>query len=396
DSHFPGGWGGGGSPPFPRWGGDSLPAPAAPPWPLAAGAVAEPPPTSSVAPRRPVGGGSVGGGGASGKHYGQFTCEACKAFFKRSVRRNPPYSCRGAKTAPCQHHPHPVPVRRLPKVPPGRHYEGKVEVVGSPSPCQGCWDPPDSLWAAVGGGFISLLLRARALSPLPLRRPVACPTAWWLGASCELASRLLFIANRVGQAIPFFPGGKKNFAALDHVGPASRLGWSRLFRPHRGAERPAPARRPAAGRAGLPEPAPMAAERVCLHGAHRSSKQVEKLYGAARPTPAEYACLKAVALFSSHTVGLSDLGHVESVPEKSQCAREEYVRSQHPSRPAASAACCWRTPLPAQRLARPRLEQLFFLCAWWGQDPHETSIRSWTCMILKGSLSNSGYSMLLF
>lgn len=47
----------------------------------------------------------VCGDKSSGKHYGQFTCEGCKSFFKRSVRRNLTYTCRANRTCPIdQHH----------------------------------------------------------------------------------------------------------------------------------------------------------------------------------------------------------------------------------------------------------------------------------------------------
>ncbi|MFH4984072.1 hypothetical protein AB6A40_010781 [Gnathostoma spinigerum] len=42
----------------------------------------------------------VCGDKASGRHYGAVSCEGCKGFFKRSIRKQIGYVCRGSKDCP--------------------------------------------------------------------------------------------------------------------------------------------------------------------------------------------------------------------------------------------------------------------------------------------------------
>merc|ERR1719341_350682 len=90
--------------------------------------------------------------------------------------------------------------------------------------------------------------------------------------------------------------------------------------------------------------------------------------------------MKAVVLFTTDAIGLTDSTLVEQLQEKSQCALEEYCRTQHPNQPARFGKLLLR--LPSLRTVSSRvIEQLFFV-RLVGKTPIETLIRD---MILSGS-----------
>ncbi|XP_058863589.1 nuclear receptor subfamily 2 group F member 5-like [Acipenser ruthenus] len=330
----------------------------------------------------------VCGDKSSGKHYGQFTCEGCKSFFKRSVRRNLSYTCRGNRDCPIdQHHRNQCQYCRFKKclkvgmrreaVQRGRMSNSQT------SPGQYLTNGSDPYnGQAYLSGFISLLLRAE---PYPTSRygTQCMQTNNLMGIEniCELAARLLFSAVEWAKNIPFFP----DLQLADQVS-LLRMTWSELFVLN-AAQCSMPLHvAPLLAAAGL-HASPMPADRVVAFMDHIRvfQEQVEKLKTLQVDT-AEYCCLKALVLFTSDAMGLSDMAHVESIQEKSQCALEEYVRNQYPSQPNRFGRLLLR--LPSLRIvSSPVIEQLFFV-RLVGKTPIETLLRD---MLLSGSSFNWPY-----
>ncbi len=88
----------------------------------------------------------------------------------------------------------------------------------------------------------------------------------------------------------------------------------------------------------------------------------------------------------SDACGLSDAAHIESLQEKSQCALEEYVRSQYPNQPSRFGKLLLRLP-SLRTVSSSVIEQLFFV-RLVGKTPIETLIRD---MLLSGSSFNWPY-----
>merc|ERR1719458_2124264 len=318
---------------------------------------------------------------SSGKHYGQVTCEGCKSFFKRSVRRNLTYQCRGNKNCPIdQHHRNQCQHCRLKKcykagmrkeaVQPGRipHHQSMIGFPGFSS--------PDPLAAPSGylSSYISMLLRAE---PYTTRYGQLNMQNNMTGIEqiCEMAARLMFSSVEWTRNIPGFP----ELQVTDQVG-LLRLVWSELFVLN-AAQCSMPLHvAPLLAAAGL-HGSPMAADRVVNFMDHIRifQEQVEKLK-ALHVDNAEYSCMKAIVLFTSDAPGLSDVQIIEQMQEKSQCALEEYCRSQYPNQPTRFGRLLLRLP-SLRTVSSAVIEQLFFV-RLVGKTPIETLIRD---MVLSGN-----------
>uniref|UniRef100_A0A8C6VR15 Nuclear receptor subfamily 2 group F member 2 n=1 Tax=Naja naja TaxID=35670 RepID=A0A8C6VR15_NAJNA len=205
-------------------------------------------------------------------------------------------------------------------------------------------------------GYISLLLRAE---PYPTSRfgsqCMQPNNIMGIENICELAARMLFSAVEWARNIPFFP----DLQITDQVA-LLRLTWSELFVLN-AAQCSMPLHvAPLLAAAGL-HASPMSADRVVAFMDHIRifQEQVEKLK-ALHVDSAEYSCLKAIVLFTSDACGLSDVAHVESLQEKSQCALEEYVRSQYPNQPTRFGKLLLRLP-SLRTVSSSVIEQLFFV-----------------------------------
>ncbi|XP_067286942.1 nuclear receptor subfamily 2 group F member 6b isoform X2 [Pseudorasbora parva] len=339
----------------------------------------------------------VCGDKSSGKHYGVFTCEGCKSFFKRSIRRNLNYTCRSNRECQIdQHHRNQCQYCRLKKC---FRVGMRKEVQRGRIPPSHAGISPASMVGAggdAGGGpgmgadffngqpvseLISLLLRAE---PYPNSRYGAQCGQQLSGANssimgidniCELAARLLFSTIEWARNIPYFP----DLPVSEQVA-LLRLSWSELFILNAAQSALPLHTAPLLAAAGF-HSSPMPADRVVsfMDQVRVFQDQVDKL-ARLQVDSAEYSCLKAIALFSPDACGLSDPAHIESLQEKAQVALTEYERIQYPGQPQRFGRLLLR--LPALRAVPANLISQLFFMRLVGKTPIETLIRD---MQLSGS-----------
>ncbi|KAM9383814.1 nuclear receptor subfamily 2 group F member 6-like [Pholidichthys leucotaenia] len=340
----------------------------------------------------------VCGDKSSGKHYGVFTCEGCKSFFKRSIRRNLSYSCRSNRECQIdQHHRNQCQFCRLKKC--FRVGMRKEAVQRGRIPPSHSGISPNSLVGGIGGPghigadyfngqpvseLISQLLRAEPYpssrygvpySQAPMQASASGASVMGIDSICELAARLLFSTIEWARNIPYFP----DLAVSEQVA-LLRLSWSELFILNAAQSALPLHMAPLLAAAGF-HSSPMSAERVVsfMDQVRVFQDQVDKL-NRLQVDSAEYSCLKAIALFSPDACGLTDPAHVESLQEKAQVALTEYERLQYPNQPQRFGRLLLR--LPALRAVPANLISQLFFMRLVGKTPIETLIRD---MQLSGS-----------
>ncbi|XP_077633123.1 nuclear receptor subfamily 2 group F member 6 [Crocuta crocuta] len=285
----------------------------------------------------------VCGDKSSGKHYGVFTCEGCKSFFKRSIRRNLSYTCRSNRDCQIdQHHRNQCQYCRLKKC-----FRVGMRKEGSYG---------RAVWPWAGGIQLSTVTwqprwsRGGAEHPDPgprsPRPPPSTPSS--RSSSCWGPNERLLTQ-----------GSHTAPKADRHVcGDALFLPWGLHFPPP-------------------PECPPPSVPRA-LSGTPPITPGALDLPATFHPVDLGHV--------SPDACGLSDPAHVESLQEKAQVALTEYVRAQYPSQPQRFGRLLLR--LPALRAVPASLISQLFFMRLVGKTPIETLIRD---MLLSGSTFNWPY-----
>lgn len=329
----------------------------------------------------------VCGGRSNGKHYGQFTCESCKSFFKRSVGKNMGFRCHGNKDCYIDQHRRNqcqfcrfkkcLDVGMKPKVvncnrtPPTQPADGQPAVAG-PQPLSGSLNL---------SGYITLLLSAEPNpSPWSGGQCMLPNTVLSLENLCEQAARVLFGAVEWARKIPYFPA-----LPVDDQVAILRLTWCELFMLNWGqCSMPLHVIPFLASTSLHNTPMPADSVAIFMDNVRIFQDQMERLK-ALRIHPAEYSCLKAIVLFNSEASGLTDAARVEILKEKSQCALEQYVRNQYNDQPMRFGKLLLLLP-SFRTVSSSIIEQLFFIHLV-GKVPIKTLIRD---MLLSRNSYGSG------
>ncbi|XP_068688499.1 nuclear receptor subfamily 2 group E member 1-like isoform X2 [Montipora foliosa] len=359
----------------------------------------------------------VCGDRASGKHYGVLTCDGCRGFFKRSIRRDLAYQCKESNSCPIdvarrnqcqacrlkkcfevrmnrdavQHERAPrtnqykqstnEEIRCKPLKRKQNNYEQdsfdispsqihvtpkKEKVIDSPvtpEPVYYDSSPPRFLVSYVNpespkDASVSVSMAATMTPPHTPQHGQQVPYPMiYLGSPemlHESAVRILFMTVKWVRNIPtFFELPFRDQAIL------LEEGWSELFILSTAQWNLPVEISTLLAAAGVNSQLDEAEKMICGMGDIKALRTIVERFRAANIDQTEYACLKAIVLFKPDTRGLRAPHHVEQLQDQAQSMLGEYDRQTYPSQQVRFGRLLLM--LPALREVTSKcIEQMFF------------------------------------
>ncbi|XP_025111647.1 retinoic acid receptor RXR isoform X1 [Pomacea canaliculata] len=303
---------------------------------------------------------AICGDRASGKHYGVYSCEGCKGFFKRTVRKDLTYACRDDKNCMidkrqrnrCQY------CRYMKCLQQGMKREACLSTAAVQEERQRVKEKGDGEVESTSGANsdmpVEQILEAElAVEPKletfidtqKQRDPVT--------NICQAADKQLFTLVEWAKRIPHFTE-----LPLEDQVILLRAGWNELLIggfSHRSV----------AVKDGILLATGLHVHRSSAHQAgvgtifDRVLTELVAKMREMKMDKTELGCLRAIVLFNPDAKGLSAVSEVEQLREKVYASLEEYCKTRYPDEPGRFAKLLLR--LPALRsIGLKCLEHLFF------------------------------------
>ncbi|XP_045202226.1 retinoic acid receptor RXR-like isoform X1 [Mercenaria mercenaria] len=308
---------------------------------------------------------AICGDRASGKHYGVYSCEGCKGFFKRTVRKDLTYACRDDRNCMidkrqrnrCQY------CRYMKCLSMGMKREALIDKSTSPAVNSAVQEERQRN-KEKGEGEAESTVNANSDMPvekiLEAELAVEPKTDTYIDAQkdavtniCQAADKQLFTLVEWAKRIPHFTE-----LPLDDQVILLRAGWNELLIA-------AFSHRSISVKDGILLATGLHVHRSSAHQAgvgtifDRVLTELVSKMREMKMDKSELGCLRAIVLFNPDAKGLTSVQEVEQLREKVYASLEEYCKSRYVDEPGRFAKLLLR--LPALRsIGLKCLEHLFF------------------------------------